>query len=170
MQKIAIIGNSGGGKTALARHLGQLYGLPVTHVDSIQFLPGMKIRPHAESIQILSEIQTREAWIIDGYGPLDILTGRLALADQIYFIDLPIWRHFWWCTKRQVKNIFSRRAELVEGCNELTFEHTKKLYQSLWQVHTKMRPEMLRILGREPLCEKTMHVHTLHQLRELMRP
>lgn len=165
MQKIAVIGNSGGGKTVLTQKLSKKFNLPATHVDSIQFLRGMQIRPHNESIEILRKIQNQDQWIIDGYGPLDILQERLALADRIIFIDMPLWRHYWWCTKRQIKNIWSPRKELPEDCDELTWQHTKKLYQSLWQVHTKMRPEMLRILSQKKLVNKVKIIQTLQDLR-----
>ena len=127
----------------------------------------MNIRPHKESIQILSEIQAKDAWIIDGYGPLDILEARLEASDQIIFIDLPLWRHYWWCTKRQIKNAFSKRAELPEGCNEFTLKHTLKLFRTLFKVHKQMRPELLRILGRDRLKRKVFFVRTMHEWNQV---
>lgn len=159
--RIAVLGNACGGKTTLSRRLSQLYRIPVTHVDSIQFLPGMKIRPHTESIQILSAIQQQDQWLIDGYGPLDILQERLRLASSIVLIDLPLWRHYWWCTKRQIKNLWSRRDELPEGCSETTWYQIKKIYKSLWQVHFKMRPELLRILEREEFSHKVTYIRNI---------
>lgn len=165
--KIAVVGNAGGGKTTLSRRLAQKYQLPLIHVDSIQFLPGaqMKIRPYKESIQILSEIQNQAAWIIDGYGPLDILIQRFELADQIVFIDFPIWRHFWWCTKRQIQNIWSRRTELPEGCDEVNWAHTLKLYRGIWSAHKQMRPELLRIFAKEKFRGKMIYIHSLAEWR-----
>lgn len=167
-KRIAIIGNSGGGKTSLAKRLQQIYKLPLTHVDSIQFIAGMKIRPHSESIAILEQIQKQDDWIIDGYGPLDILESRLQLADKIIFIDFPLWRHYWWCSKRQIKNLFSPRKcreELPDDCNEISWNHTCKLYRTLWKVHSQMRPEMLRILQKETLKEKVIWIRNLSQWR-----
>jgi adenylate kinase family enzyme len=167
MNRIAVIGNSGGGKTRLSRRLGQLHALPVVHVDSIQFLSGMKIRLHLESIAELSKLQMGEKWIIDGYGPLDILVARLELAEKIVFIDFPIWRHAWWLAKRQIQNIFSPRQELPEGCSELTVEHTIKLFKTLKNVHQKMRPEMLKILSKESLKHKVIFVRTLKDWNQI---
>ena len=167
IRKIAIIGNSAGGKTVLARQLAKLHNLPLTHVDSIQFLPGMKIRPHKESIEALSAIQNSEAWIIDGYGPLDIIEKRFELADQVILIDFPLWRHYWWLTKRQIRNLWSGREELPEGCKERGLAHTIKLYQNIRSAHRLMRPELLRILKREKHQGKVVYIQNLEQWRQI---
>jgi adenylate kinase family enzyme len=160
IHKVAVVGNAGAGKTTLTQSLAQIHGLPITHVDTIQFLAGMKIRPHAESIAQLNAIQAQEKWIIDGYGPLDIIEKRFQAADRVVFIDFPIWRHYWWCTKRQIKNAWSKREELPEGCDEFSYAQTVKLYRTLWTVHTKMRPELLKIFGRENLKHKMVYIRT----------
>lgn len=165
--KIAMIGNSGGGKTKLSRHLGAVYKIPVTHVDSIQFLPGMIIRPMEETRKFLNEIQNQENWLIDGYGPLDMIEKRFALADKIIFIDMPLWRHYWWCAKRQIKSLLGfRRIELPEGCYEATLPHTIKLFKTVWKVHTQMRPELLRILNRPQHKQKLVLMTTFKQYAE----
>lgn len=170
MQKIAIIGNSGGGKTELARQISKNLNIPVTHIDSIQFVAGMRIRPHQDSIAQIRSVQAQVSWIIDGYGPLDILQERLDQADLIIFVDFPIWRHYWWCTKRQIKNIWSPRQELPKDCNELTWAHTKKLFKNLWQVHSKMRPELIRILKTKKLVSKVKWIRTLQDYRSARMP
>jgi adenylate kinase family enzyme len=167
IHKIAVIGNAGGGKTTLSRRLAQIHKLPLTHVDSVQFIPGMKIRPYSESIKILSEIQDQSAWIIDGYGPLDIIEKRFQLADKVVFIDFPLWRHYWWCTKRQIQNLWTRREELPEGCSEVSWAHSVKLFQSLQKVHRQMRPELLKILSREKYCGKVIYIRNLRDWNKI---
>ncbi len=71
IRKIAVIGNACGGKTRLSLQLAHIYGLPVTHVDRIQFQEHLIIRPYQESIQVLNAIQSTDCWIIDGYGPFE---------------------------------------------------------------------------------------------------
>jgi hypothetical protein len=169
IQRIVVIGNVAAGKTRLSQSLARIHDLPLTHIDSIQFLPGMKIRPLDETRKALNEITAQEKWLIDGYGPLDILEKRFALADRIVFIDFPLWRHYWWVTKRQITNLWSPRKELPTGCNELTFEHTQKLFKTLKQVHTKMRPELVRILNRDNMKSKTLTIHTLKEWNQVFR-
>lgn len=167
--KIVVVGNSGGGKTELSRKLAAQLDIPVHHVDSLQFTPDLTIRPHAETIRDLEKIQSCESWIIDGYGPLDILEKRFALADKIIFVDFPIWRHYWWATKRQIKNLWSPRKELPKGASELTLQHTIKLYKSISQVHNKMRPELLRIFSRSENKEKMIYIRTLKDYFSLVK-
>jgi adenylate kinase family enzyme len=169
LKRIAVIGNAAAGKTTLSRILAARHQLPLTHVDSVQFIAGMNIRPHDQSIAILSQAQSQERWIIDGYGPLDILQDRLEKAEKIIFIDLPLWRHYWWATKRQIKGLWSPRAELPAYCDDVTVKQTLLLFKSIWKVHKKMRPEMLKILAREKLKAKVLVIRSLSEMRDMTR-
>lgn len=169
IKKIAVVGNAGAGKTTLSRRLAMVHKLPLTHVDSIQFLAGMKIRPYRESIEILKKIELQEEWIIDGYGPLDLIEKRFQLSDKIVFIDFPLWRHYWWSLKRQFINIFCKRAELPEGCNELSLQYLLKLFKTIKKVHYQMRPELLRIFSREIYKDKIIFIRSLRDFRQLAR-
>ena len=51
--KIAILGTSGSGKSTLAKRLGERYGLPVLHMDTVHFLPGWVERPFEEEETII---------------------------------------------------------------------------------------------------------------------
>ena len=167
--KIAVVGNIAGGKTRLSRALAGRYQLPLTHVDTLQFLPGMKMRPLPETRKSLLTVTAQDKWLIDGYGPLDLIEKRFQAADRVVFIDFPIWRHYLWLTKRQIANLWSRRPELPQDCHELTWEHTLKLYKTLWQIHSKMRPELLRIFSRETYREKMIFVRTVQEWREIFK-
>jgi adenylate kinase family enzyme len=169
VSRIAIIGNVASGKTTLARLLSKTKNIPATHIDSIQFLPGLVMRPYQETIKILSEIQNQPAWIIDGYGPLDILEGRLQLSDQIIFIDLPVWLNYYWLIKRQLKNIFVPRNELPIGSSELTWAHTKKLFRSVNQINSKMHPELRRILSQEIYRDKLVRIESVSDLNQWVK-
>ena len=59
--KIAILGTSGSGKSTLAKRLGETYGLPVLHMDTVHFLPGWVERPFAEEEAIVRDVYKRQA-------------------------------------------------------------------------------------------------------------
>lgn len=156
-KKILIIGNSCGGKTYLSRNLAKKLGLPVFHVDSIQFDSQLQIKDHRSTNEILKIITKNETWIIDGFGPLDQLFERMNQADLIIFIDRPLWLHYFWAIIRSLQNIFyKKRSELPPDSSERSFNHNLKLIRNIYQVHTKMRPEMKRILKNETYSKKTL--------------
>ena len=59
--KIAILGTSGSGKSTLAKRLGERYGLPVLHMDTVHFLPGWVERPFAEEEAIVRQFLDENA-------------------------------------------------------------------------------------------------------------
>jgi adenylate kinase family enzyme len=138
--RIAIIGNAGGGKSTLARKLGTLLDLPVTHVDSIQYQPGWSRTPDEECDKKLATIANEDRWIIDGFGNDPIIESRVKIADTILFVDFPIWRHYWWAFKRQLASRKGQRKELPDDCEEFTFDYTKKLIKVMWLVHKEYTP------------------------------
>lgn len=168
-KKIAIIGNACTGKTWLARALAPKYNLPLTHVDSIQFLPGMQIRDPTETRKILEEIADQEEWIIEGLGPLKIIESRLQKADVIVLIRLPLWLNYWWGFKRQLWGFFSRaqREELPFPSKEFAFKQSLKLVKTIWNVHHGLWPQLDRILSREPYKNKVRIVRHLSELKYL---
>ena len=160
-KKITIIGNIASGKTELARKLSMRYNIPVTHIDSIQFLPNLTIADLNQTRSILNRVQQRPEWIIDGQGPLDMFEARFAQADQIVFIDLPIYLNFALLTYRLFKNIIRPRQELPFGSNELNWSHIKKQFRTTWVIHKKMRPELIRMLSRNEFREKVIILKSL---------
>lgn len=48
MQRVSVIGNSGGGKSVLARRIAARYGLPYIEIDRILWRQGWRLAPEAE--------------------------------------------------------------------------------------------------------------------------
>ncbi len=89
MKKILIIGCPGAGKSTLARWLSAKTGLPLYHLDMIWHRPDRTTVTREEFDEKLAEILAGERWIIDG-NYSRTLPRRLAAADAVLFLDLPV--------------------------------------------------------------------------------
>ena len=89
--KIAILGHSGSGKSTLARKLGEKYGLPVLHLDSIQFRPGWVETTREEKREKLTAFLDANpgGWVIDGNYLKICAERRFDEADRILYLDFP---------------------------------------------------------------------------------
>jgi adenylate kinase family enzyme len=81
-----VVGSGGAGKTTLARRLGEVTGLPVTHLDRQFWKPGWVKTPTAQWHQRVTELAAADRWILEGnYGGSAHL--RLVRADTVLFLD-----------------------------------------------------------------------------------
>lgn len=136
-------------------------------MDSIQFLEGMRTRDPEETAAALREIAARDRWLIDGFGSMNVMLERFRLADKVIFVDFPLWRHYWWCTKRQVKSLRAPRAELPAGCDEATLAYTVTLFKILWRVHTVIRPKLVEFFATREMENKIIRVGGLAEWRKV---
>lgn len=86
-KRIAIVGNSGSGKTVLARRLGKIVRAPATSLDLLHWHNGEK-RDEAEATRMVADLAKQPAWIIEGvYGWL--VQAALVRATTFVWLDLP---------------------------------------------------------------------------------
>ena len=88
MMRVAVFGNAGGGKSAIARRLAELTGLPLYVVDMMQFTAGGVEVPEHEFLQAHADLLRRDKWIIDGFGSAALAWERFAAADTLVYVDL----------------------------------------------------------------------------------
>ena len=138
--KIAIIGYSGSGKSTLAALLGELYGIPVLHMDRVRFLPNWVERDRDEEDAIVEQFmnENNEAgWVIDGNYTSVHYERRIREADKIIFLDFPRLVCLWRASKRYRTFRGKSRPSAAEGCNEkLDAAFVKWI---LWDGRTKER-------------------------------
>lgn len=90
-QGLVIIGNSGSGKTWLARHLSVRSSKHVIHLDDIFWLPGGfdRKRADAEVEQLIARQLMQSDWIVEGiYGKL--AAKFLDHASTLIWLDMPL--------------------------------------------------------------------------------
>ncbi|HEY9771984.1 MAG TPA: isopentenyl transferase family protein [Coleofasciculaceae cyanobacterium] len=106
MKKVAVFGNTGAGKSTLSKKLAEITNLPLYALDKIQYKSGGEEVKYQDYRQIHAQILESDEWIIDGYGCKDTLWSRLKAADTLIYIDLPLFIHFVWVSKRLIKGLF----------------------------------------------------------------
>ena len=119
--KIAIIGHSGAGKSTLAARLGQLYRLPVLHLDRVFWREGWVQREHEQTLAAVERFldeHRQGGWVIDGtYGKLHF-DRRMAEADLILFLDFAPLACLQRVTARYWQYAGRTRPDLADGCPE----------------------------------------------------
>ncbi len=87
MQRILIFGNSGSGKTTMARELAQRYGLAHLDLDSLAWAAPVQRKPLEESVALIAAfIEAHPAWVIEGcYG--DLLEVAVPACTELRFLN-----------------------------------------------------------------------------------
>ncbi|MBM0277001.1 P-loop NTPase family protein [Micromonospora tarensis] len=100
MNRIAIIGCGGAGKTVLANRLAALLDLPVINLDAIYYDGNWKEKTAVEFAAIQRGVVAADRWIIDG-NHASTLYIRVHRADSVIFLDLPAWTCLWGIVQRR---------------------------------------------------------------------
>lgn len=144
-KRIMIIGQPGSGKSTLAAKLGTVTGLPVYHIDKeVHWLPNWVERDRAGKSKACAEIHARDEWIFEG-GHSTTWEERLARADVLIWLDIPLWLRYWRVIKRTIKYRGQSRPDLPENCPErFNWEFT----YFIWRTRNTSRNSMVRILDK----------------------
>ena len=146
MQRVLVIGPCGAGKSTLAIELAQKLGLPVFHMDQLNWRPGWVESSKHEIREKLADIVATDRWLIDGtYG--GTLAERLVRADTVIYLDYPIRL----CIARLLRRIWTYRGrsrpDMTEGCPE-RFDLGFLFYLMRWNSGPRLRMEA-KLKGHE---------------------
>jgi adenylate kinase family enzyme len=175
MNRVAVFGNAGGGKSALARRLAEMTGLPLYVLDIIQFRGG-KYRPEEkgggkipdhEYLTIHQDILGRDQWIVDGYGSLPSVWERLSVADTLIYIDLAIHAHYWGVTKRFATGLFRNPKGWPE--NSPVWESTLDGYQVVWRCHRHLTPRYRQFVADSASSKRVHHLTSRAAMKAFLR-
>ena len=129
VRRIAIVGISGSGKTALGRRLAQSTGLILHPMDALFWRGAWQATPETEYLAAHGCLVAQPEWIIEGY--IDCtMAERVRRADLIIDLDIPgplcAWRVF----ARWLRHRRRARPELPpEAVERLSLKY-------LWTVFT----------------------------------
>ena len=89
MKKVMVIGCPGSGKSTFSRELHRLTGIPLYHLDMMNWNADRTTVEKAVFRQRLWETLQKDTWILDGnYG--STLEMRFAACDTVFFLDYPL--------------------------------------------------------------------------------
>ena len=103
MDRIAIVGCGGSGKSHLARQLGALLAVAPVHLDGLYYAGDWKRLDQDQFIALQRDLAAAPQWIIDG-NYASTLPIRLQAADTVVFLDLPAWACLWGVVQRRLRH------------------------------------------------------------------
>lgn len=119
MNRVAVFGKPGGGKSTLSRKLAAATGLKLCPLDLIEYKKNGERVPSEEYSIKHADWISADNWIIEGLGTLESFWLRIDAADTLIYVDLPYSVHYWWVTKRLLKSNFVKPEGWPEGSSVL---------------------------------------------------
>lgn len=138
-RRILILGNAGSGKSTLACKIGELYNLPVIHLDAHFFGPNWRTPNPQHWHKKLSQLIQKDTWVMDGHR--NHLLMRVERAEVVIYLDFPTGVCLWRILKRRFMRSASRAGRPSHCLDRLTWAF-------LWYVVTfnRKRKQMLETL------------------------
>ena len=162
MKKVAVFGNTGGGKSTLSQRLADITGLPWMPLDQMQYKPGGDEVPHAEFKAAHDKLVQQDQWIVDGFGSIDTVWHRLNTADTLVYLDMPVLRHYWWVTKRLLTSVWTPPAGWPE--DSPIIKGTLNSYRTVWLCHTKLTPKYRDYVEQARSTKRVYHLRSHHDI------
>lgn len=151
MNRIAIIGRPGSGKSTFAVELFKRLRLPVFHLDKIFFTDHWKERNQEEFLRLQQEWIDHPRWIIDG-NSLKSLEMRYKTADHIFVFLLPKWRCVWRIIKRRIQH---KNPSIDDRANNCPEKISWKLLYYTWSFEDRLFPILKELHEKYPQTKLT---------------
>ena len=159
MERIAVTGSTGSGKSTFARELAGRLGVPYVELDALHWDPGWSAAPREVFRERAAEaLRADGRWVSDGnYRQVrDICWGR---ADTLIWLDYPFPLVLWRLTRRTLWRGLTV-AELYNGNRESLWTHLftrDSLFVWLLKSHWRRKREMPADLAQPEYA----HLHVL---------
>jgi len=170
VQRVAVVGCIGSGKSTVARALGNALGIEVFHLDGLWWQLGRyritgpatvaaRTMEPGRFRQLEMEIATRPTWIIDGDATNKDV--RLSRADTVVFLDLPRWLCAWRVLKRHGRG----SPEYPVGVRG-SIRWTLLLLRWVWTTWpSRRRPSLIRAIAEHAAGAQTVHLRSRREVR-----
>lgn len=146
LNRIAIVGRPGSGKSTFALKLAEKLHLPLYHLDKIFFIDHWVKQDNEVFLKLLQCLIQTPHWIIDG-NSLKSLEVRYAAADLVILFMLPRWK----CFLRILKRRFERRNPRIDDRAPNCYEMIRwNLLEYTWTFEKRLRPILNDLQQRYP--------------------
>ncbi|MBW9053538.1 AAA family ATPase [Rhizobium mesosinicum] len=165
VERIMVIGCSGGGKSTLAQKLASHFSLTYLSIDrDILWLPGWVERSKEEQRRRIVERIAGERWIMDGTNPstFDI---RLPRTEIVIWVRMPRLLCVWGVMTRWLKHIGRTRPEMAPGCNDKVDWQFLKF---IWTFEEKFSPRVTAGIAAHGPHVPVLQVKSRRQMRALL--
>ena len=150
MERISVVGNTGSGKTTLARQLSERLEFPLLEPDSVMHQADWT--PLAEDDfrqRIAMFMEAKSYWIIDG-NYSQVLEAVWSKADTVVWLDPPLLRNISAVIGRTLMRLFTRQT-LWNGNHEqwsnlFRLNPQKSVIAWTWRSHGERRSQFRKAM------------------------
>lgn len=143
--RIIIVGNNGSGKSFLSKELSAITGLPLVHLDVEYWLPNWEKPPKEEWIKKLTELMSKEKWIIDG-NHTDTMDLRFKATDIIIFLDI----NRFVCLVSVLLRNGKKRSDTLQYREEKLDKNFLQLCKGLWRFPKTRKHTIMNLHKKYP--------------------
>lgn len=118
MPRIVVFGNPGAGKSTFARRIADELRLTHISLDALYWKPGWVESDHASFRERVDPLLDDTNYVLDGNYFTPLGDRRIALADHIFWFDMPAWLCTYGVLRRILTGYGQVRPEMAEGCPE----------------------------------------------------
>ncbi|MHA1990623.1 MAG: hypothetical protein ACW981_11530 [Candidatus Hodarchaeales archaeon] len=176
MPKIAILGITGSGKSALATRLSVVLDVPVYHLDDIFWLHGWKQISRIKFRKAVKSFVGQDKWIIDG-NHSKTMDLTLSNANLVIFLDIPLYIALF----RLVTRSIGRNTRFKVGkitplpVNVQDLRSTRGMIKSisfLWyqafKFRFKKKNTYFNLINRFQATNRLLHIRRLKEIEFLL--
>ncbi len=169
---IIIYGSTGSGKTAVARQIEEVLGLPIVQLDGLFHGPDWKPAPKDEFRKKLREALDRNdgGWVCVGNYTSLASDLTLPLADTVVWLRLPFRVTFWRLLKRTIARLWTK--ELLWETNRESFRRSFLSRDSilLWAITDRRAgfTQVRRVLKETPHSARVVELRSTREVREFL--
>jgi adenylate kinase family enzyme len=165
LRRVVVIGCSGAGKSTFARRLGEITGLPVTHIDQLYWQPGWVPTPKPLYLERLSAVVRQDRWIIEGVNA-STLDLRLPRTDLLVWLERGRLECLWRVARRVVSSYGRVRSDMAPGCPEQLPDREFLTY--IWTFKTRIAPRIEAAIDGHCMRARTVRLSSDRAARDWM--